>query len=211
MFTLRRVLPGVSLLRNGSITMKKIIESDFLKSSQCKLSIMSQNIGEKVNFNGQNLAKSKGDGLEFSKITEADNLKLYFNKVNQTIDSTSKDRHFAVVYMYSKQKLLTEGDMFYVLKDLPANPGDRIKLEKIMMIGNDKLTLVGRPLLDRNLVHVEATVIEKTHSHTFMGLVAKKRSHRFRRYYFQRKPLTILRINEIRICHHINESHSFLQ
>ncbi|XP_015786250.1 39S ribosomal protein L21, mitochondrial [Tetranychus urticae] len=144
------------------------------------------------------------------KIVESSNLKNFFNKVNTTIDATSRDRHFAVVYMYSKQKLVTEGDMFYLYKDVPANLGDKIKLEKIMLVGNDKLTLVGRPLLDRDLVHVEATVIEKTHSHTFMGLLARKRSHCFRRYYFQRHPLTILRINEIRICHNLNTAHTVI-
>ena len=166
---------------------------------------MEQFTREKVDFNKENVLTNKSES-EFSKISDGDNLKQFFSSVNQSIDSinTSNGRNFAVVYMYSKQKLVTEGDMFYLLKDLPANPGDQIKLEKIMMVGNEKLTLLGRPLLDRDLVHVEATVIEKTHSHTFMGLAYKKRSHGFRRYYFQRKPLTILSINQIRICHHFN-------
>ncbi|XP_074604847.1 mitochondrial ribosomal protein L21 [Brevipalpus obovatus] len=141
---------------------------------------------------------------------EQKDLKEFFDKVNTLVDESANQRNFAVIHMYGKQKLVHEGDMFLVHKEVPAKPGDRIKIEKCLLFGNENITLIGRPLLDRNTVHVEATIIEKTHSHTYMGFILRKR-HAFRRYYFQRHPITVFRINEIKVCHNLNENQSEIQ
>ena len=52
-----------------------------------------------------------------------------------------------------------------VLCDIGAKIGQRIKIEKVLLIGSKDFTLIGRPLLPRDLINVEATVVEKTLSH----------------------------------------------
>lgn len=131
----------------------------------------------------------------------------FFRKVNQDIEQKRQHgRLFAICHLYGQQHMFTEGDLIMVNKHFPADIGSRIKLEKCMFVGGENVSLVGRPVLDRDLVHIEATVIEKTMSHTVSNIVVIPRTSGKRRFYFQRMPLTTLRINEIEICHKLNES-----
>lgn len=57
---------------------------------------------------------------------------------------------------------------------------------------------MGRPLLDRNLVEVNATIIEKTISHTRTHF-RKKRRKQYTNIKFQRSASTMLRINCVNI------------
>lgn len=68
--------------------------------------------------------------------------------------------------MAGKQFKVTENDLIVVQGYWPPNPGDKLKLEKILLVGGTDFTLVGRPILNRELVGVDATVIDKTFSHT---------------------------------------------
>ena len=52
-----------------------------------------------------------------------------------------------------------------VLLNIGAKNGQKIRLDKICLIGSKDFTLLGRPLLPRDLVNVEATVVEKSLSH----------------------------------------------
>ena len=144
------------------------------------------------------LEENKEDPMEVSE---------FFSKVNQEIScQTDRKRLFAVVHLYGNQHLFSEGDYILLRKYFNIDLGTRIKLEKVMVVGGDNLTLVGRPVLDRDLVHVEATVVEKTMSHTINNSIAVPRRAKYRRWSFNRLPLTILRINQVRICHPINQS-----
>ncbi len=49
-----------------------------------------------------------------------------------------------------------------------------------MLVGGSDFTLLGRPILDNNLIRVEATVVEKTLSYTKLHFRLKKRKN-FRR------------------------------
>ena len=43
--------------------------------------------------------------------------------------------------------------------------GQRIRLEKVLLVGSKDFTLIGRPFLPRDQISVEATVVEKTLTH----------------------------------------------
>ena len=130
---------------------------------------------------------------------EKTQLSQFFKKVNKLIEESDVQRNFAVIHIYGQQHLVKEGDMIYFYKNIPASAGDKIKIEKCLLFGNENFTLIGRPLLDRNLINIEATISEKGMSHTHMGLRHIKRYHKFRRWYFQRYPITVLRFNEVKV------------
>ena len=131
----------------------------------------------------------------------------FFSKINQEITmNANKKRLFAICHLYGNQHMFSEGDYILLRKYFGVEIGTKIKLEKVMLVGGDNITLIGRPVLDRDLVHVEATVVEKTMSHTVNNIIAVPRRQKHRRWMFDRLPLTILRINKIHICHPINES-----
>ena len=50
--------------------------------------------------------------------------------------------------------------------DLGVDIGTRITLDKVTLVGSRDFTLLGRPVLPRDLVRVEATVVEKNLSKT---------------------------------------------
>uniref|UniRef100_A0A8D2MBS4 Large ribosomal subunit protein bL21m n=1 Tax=Zonotrichia albicollis TaxID=44394 RepID=A0A8D2MBS4_ZONAL len=102
-------------------------------------------------------------------------------KVNGLIAAGRYGRLFAVVHFASKQWKITSEDLIMMDNVLEAECGDRIRMEKVLLVGADDFTLVGRPLLGKDLVRVEATVIEKTESWPKVNM-------RFwRRHNFQRK------------------------
>jgi len=88
------------------------------------------------------------------------------NEINHQITTNTTGRMFAVVQVCGKQFKVTENDIIIIEGFWPPNIGDRLKLEKVLLVGSTDFTLVGRPLLNRELVSVDATVIEKTLSHT---------------------------------------------
>ncbi|EMP41905.1 39S ribosomal protein L21 [Chelonia mydas] len=85
-------------------------------------------------------------------------------KVNEMIASGQYGKFFAVVHFASKQWKGTSEDLILMENVLPGECGDQIQLEKALLVGADDFTLIGKPFLGKDLVHVEATVIEKTES-----------------------------------------------
>ena len=83
-----------------------------------------------------------------------------------------------------------------VKPDLGAPLGAKIILPKLQLLGGRDFTLLGRPVLPRDLAHVEATVIEKSLARTKVHQTFKKRS-RLRYFRFKRERQTLLRINNI--------------
>ncbi|KPM07642.1 39S ribosomal protein L21, mitochondrial-like protein [Sarcoptes scabiei] len=119
--------------------------------------------------------------------------------VNSIIETKNLGQTFAVIHLYNKQHLVHLGDIIAVRYPIQADIGERIKIEKCLLFGNENFTLIGRPVLNRDLIQIEATVIEKTMTQTYMDMFHKPRSHGLKRYLFHRYPLTMLRINEINI------------
>ncbi|KAK7476278.1 hypothetical protein BaRGS_00032471 [Batillaria attramentaria] len=59
----------------------------------------------------------------------------------------------------SEQYFVNEVTLFH------QTVGDRLRLEKVLLVGGRDFTLIGQPMISRDHVKVEATVIEKTLSH----------------------------------------------
>lgn len=97
------------------------------------------------------------------------------NEINNQIAMDKIGRMFAVVQVCGKQFKVTENDIIIVEGFWPPNIGDRLKLEKVLLVGSTDFTLIGRPLLNRELISVDATVIEKTLSHTKTRFRFRKR------------------------------------
>ncbi|KAG6928615.1 mitochondrial ribosomal protein L21, partial [Chelydra serpentina] len=120
-------------------------------------------------------------------------------KVNEMIATGQYGRLFAVVHFASKQWKVTSEDLILMENVLLAECGDRIRLEKVLMVGADDFTLIGKPLLGKDLVRVEATVIEKTESWPRINMRFWKR-HNYQRKKIIVQPQTVLRINTIEIA-----------
>lgn len=88
------------------------------------------------------------------------------SEINKQVSTATTSRLFAVVHICGKQFKVTENDLIVIQGYWPPNPGDQLKLEKVLLVGSTDFTLVGRPILNRELVNIDATVVEKTFSHT---------------------------------------------
>lgn len=125
-------------------------------------------------------------------------------EINDQISNNKTGRLFAVVHLCGKQFKITDHDIIIVEGYWPPNPGDELTLEKVLLVGSKDFTLIGRPLLNNELVKVDATVIEKTMTHTKTRFRMRRRKQ-FRRINFYRMQLTMLRINSISIKGNIDE------
>ncbi|KAG7220251.1 hypothetical protein INR49_018307 [Caranx melampygus] len=119
--------------------------------------------------------------------------------VNQRIQRQDFGRLFAVVHFAGRQWKVTDEDLILIENHIEAECGDRIRMEKVLLVGAEEFTLVGRPLLGKELVRVEATVLEKTESWPKVHMRFWKR-HRFERKRIIVQPQTVLRINSIRLA-----------
>ncbi|XP_043828454.1 39S ribosomal protein L21, mitochondrial [Dromiciops gliroides] len=120
-------------------------------------------------------------------------------RVNKLIATGQYGRLFAVVHFASRQWKVTDGDLILIENTLEAQCGERIRMEKVLLVGAEDFTLIGKPLLGLDLVRVEATVIEKTESWPRVYMKFKKRKN-FRRKKVFITPQTVLRINTVEIA-----------
>ncbi|KAL0629418.1 39S ribosomal protein L21, mitochondrial [Plecturocebus cupreus] len=120
-------------------------------------------------------------------------------KVNELIAMGQYGRLFAVVHFASHQWKVTSEDLILIGNELDLQCGERIRLEKVLLVGADNFTLLGKPLLGKDLVRVEATVIEKTESWPRIIMRFRKRRN-FRKKRIVVTPQTVLRINSIEIA-----------
>merc|ERR1739844_867715 len=119
-------------------------------------------------------------------------------------------RLFAIIAFDNHQYKLTEGDLLMVLLNIGAKNGQKIRLDKICLIGSKDFTLLGRPLLPRDLVNVEATVVEKSLSHKKILQLSKTRTITGRNpkrwQEFRREYTTTLRINKIELLKPVDDT-----
>ncbi|XP_056134823.1 39S ribosomal protein L21, mitochondrial [Lampris incognitus] len=120
-------------------------------------------------------------------------------KVNSLIAKEDHGRLFAVVHFASRQWKVTNEDLILIENHIEAECGDRIRIEKVLMVGSEDFSLIGRPLLGKELVSVEATVIEKTESWPKIHMRFHKK-HRYQRKKIIITPQTVLRINSIELA-----------
>ncbi|XP_041697358.1 39S ribosomal protein L21, mitochondrial isoform X1 [Coregonus clupeaformis] len=139
---------------------------------------------------------------EVSQITpeeEERQHKVVVENVNSLLAKEDYGRLFAVVHFASRQWKVTNEDLILIENHIDAECGDRITLEKVLLVGGEEFTLIGRPLLGRDLVRVEATVIEKTESWPKVHMRFWKR-HRYQKKRIIVQPQTVLRINTIEVA-----------
>ncbi|KAF7245540.1 39S ribosomal protein L21, mitochondrial [Varanus komodoensis] len=67
--------------------------------------------------------------------------------VNELIATGQYGRLFAVVHFASRQWKITSEDLILIENHIPAECGDRIRMEKVLLVGADNFTLLGKPLL----------------------------------------------------------------
>lgn len=120
------------------------------------------------------------------------------SKVNNLIVKNDYGRLFAVVHLCGKQFKVTTEDLIVLEGYWPPTVGDKLNLEKILLVGGSDFTLVGRPILPHGLVTVQSTVVEKSMSH-IKTRFRKIRRKQYMRINFHRSEYTILRINDIQI------------
>uniref|UniRef100_A0A1Y1MJX5 Large ribosomal subunit protein bL21m n=1 Tax=Photinus pyralis TaxID=7054 RepID=A0A1Y1MJX5_PHOPY len=120
------------------------------------------------------------------------------------VNEEKKGRLFAIVHLAGKQFKVTEGDVIVVEGYWPPTTGDKINLDKVLMLGAPNFTLIGRPLIQTSLIDVHATVIEKTLSHTKVNF-KKKRRKQYKRINFYRIQQTMLRINKVGFVGELNK------
>uniref|UniRef100_A0A2M4BZT5 Large ribosomal subunit protein bL21m n=1 Tax=Anopheles marajoara TaxID=58244 RepID=A0A2M4BZT5_9DIPT len=125
--------------------------------------------------------------------------------INKQLETGTEGRLFAVVQLCGKQFKITTGDIIVVEGYWPPENGDRLRLDKVLLAGGSDFSLIGRPLLAPGLVDVQATIVEKTLSHTRTHF-RKKRRKQYMRINFYRNQQTMIRINSIEITRKLADS-----
>ncbi|KAK0082649.1 hypothetical protein PV325_010061 [Microctonus aethiopoides] len=144
------------------------------------------------------LPKDRDIPMEVPELTQEEE-KLsndILNIINKQLETNTQSRLFAIVSITGKQFKVTENDIVVIQGYWPPNPGDTLKLEKVLLVGGTDFSLIGQPLLNREMVNITATVIEKTFSHTKIRFRMRKRKQ-YRRTKFERTQHTMVRINSI--------------
>lgn len=134
-------------------------------------------------------------------------LKTFSDSIIKIVNEAviQNNRLFAVVHICGKQFKVTDNDLVLIDGYWPPNVGDRIKFQKVLLVGGKDFTLIGRPILDQDTVSVTATVVDKDLSHTRTNFQRIKRKQ-YMRINFVRKEITILRINSVNITQNIENT-----
>jgi large subunit ribosomal protein L21 len=99
---------------------------------------------------------------------------------------------YAVIKTGGKQYKVAKDD-FITVEKLPAEVGDTVQLDHVLMVGGDKPQL-GKPRLDG--ASVSAEVVEQTRGDKII-VFKKKRRQNYRRKKGHRQDLTVLKITGI--------------
>ncbi|KAF6027288.1 MRPL21 [Bugula neritina] len=119
------------------------------------------------------------------------------DRINEQISQNSHGRLFAVIYIGGHQFKVTTEDLLLIRTNRRfPDVGDRICIEKVLLVGGKDFTMVGRPLL--NNVRVEATVVEKTLSHRKIWFYFIRRKG-VKKLKLIQDFLTVIRINSIEV------------
>ena len=100
---------------------------------------------------------------------------------------------FAILETGGKQYKVRPGDTLQVEK-LPAEPGDTVELDRILMVGDESAVQIGTPVVDG--ARVVAEVVEQGRGPKIIVFKYKAKV-RYRRKNGHRQRLTTLRVKEI--------------
>ncbi|KAH9591043.1 39S ribosomal protein L21, mitochondrial [Schistosoma haematobium] len=120
-----------------------------------------------------------------------------YDSVNSSI-SENRSQYFAVVAIAGKQFKVTNNDLIMIKTPFyGTDVGDRVQLQKVLLLGSSDFTIIGRPILPVHQVYVEAVVIEKTleHPKVWYQFHRRRRHHKLR--VFQGN-VTVLQIIDVR-------------
>uniref|UniRef100_A0A7M5VAS8 Large ribosomal subunit protein bL21m n=1 Tax=Clytia hemisphaerica TaxID=252671 RepID=A0A7M5VAS8_9CNID len=124
-------------------------------------------------------------------------LRKTFEKVELECQTDLENKKlFAVVHISGKQFKVAHNDVIMTNNKIEAECGDTIRLEKVLAVGGRNFTLLGQPLLKRDLVNVEAMVMEKTKGEKKIAF-KKKRRKGYKRWKGHRQDLSVLKIKSI--------------
>ncbi|CAB4069169.1 RP-L21 [Lepeophtheirus salmonis] len=147
--------------------------------------------------------------VQTSDISECDSEEVVrketIGSVNTQIRDKNHGRLFAIVSLRSHQHKVTDEDLLMIQGDIGAPVGKKIILNKLLLIGSQDFTLIGRPLLPRDLARVEATVVEKAPSETKVRLDFIRRNNHLR-YKFANNIHTTIRINRISFINELEKT-----
>ncbi|KAL8143977.1 hypothetical protein V2J09_017009 [Rumex salicifolius] len=101
---------------------------------------------------------------------------------------------FAVVQIGSHQFKVSNGDCIYTERLKHCDVNDKLILNKVMLLGSQTQTIVGRPILEEAAVHA---VVEEHALDAKVIIFKKKRRKNYRRTKGHRQELTRLRITDI--------------
>lgn len=82
-----------------------------------------------------------------------------------------------------KQFKVTNNDLIMIKTPFyGTDVGDRVQLQKVLLLGSSDFTIIGRPILPVHQVYVEAVVIEKTleHPKVWYQFHRRRRHHKLR-------------------------------
>ncbi len=102
---------------------------------------------------------------------------------------------YAVVRTGGKQYRVAPGETIEVEK-LEANPGDTVELDEVLLLSDERLVAVGRPLVQGAKVVAEVTQQARRRK---VIIFKYRRRKRYRRKQGHRQPFTALQIKEISI------------
>ena len=100
---------------------------------------------------------------------------------------------FAVIKTGGKQYKVAPGDTLFVEK-LPGEAGEIVALDQVLMLGDDKGTTVGTPLVEGATVAAE---VLRQDRHAKIIVFKKKRRKNYRRTRGHRQETTVLQVTEI--------------
>ena len=100
---------------------------------------------------------------------------------------------FAVIKTGGKQYKVAPGDTLFVEK-LPGEAGEIVALDQVLMLGDDKGTTVGTPLVEGATVAAE---VLRQDRHAKVIVFKKKRRKNYRRTHGHRQETTVLQVTEI--------------
>ena len=100
---------------------------------------------------------------------------------------------FAVIKTGGKQYKVAPGDTLFVEK-LPGEAGEIVALDQVLMLGDDKGTTVGTPLVEGATVAAE---VLRQDRHAKIIVFKKTRRKNYRRTHGHRQETTVLQVTEI--------------
>ncbi|XP_033643426.1 39S ribosomal protein L21, mitochondrial-like [Asterias rubens] len=196
-FSAARKLSGISLCSDLKL-IQRVFSTHLLRTNiPCLVSTKPRCL--QCTGNSLRLLRQTSSASNTSVI-EQELPKDVLQKVESEIQS-NQSRLFAVVYVAGQQFKVTTDDLIQIQQHITADVGERICLGKILLVGSDNFSLIGKPLLSPEQVRVEATVIEKTKSQKKIVFKMRQRT-RFRKYREVYGDLSVLRINSIEVAPH---------